>query len=95
MALDKTTVAGIAHLARIKVADDRLAALADELSHILTWVEQLSEVDTENVEPMTSVVAVTLPRRKDEVTDGGYSDKVLANAPDSARDFYTVPKVVE
>lgn len=95
MALDKTTVAGIAHLARIKVADDRLAALAGELSHILTWVEQLSEVDTENVEPMTSVVAVTLPRRKDEVTDGGYSDKVLANAPDSARDFYTVPKVVE
>lgn len=95
MALDKTTVAGIAHLARIKVADDRLAALAGELSHILTWVEQLSEVDTENVEPMTSVVAVTLPRRKDEVTDGGYSDKVLANAPDSARGFYTVPKVVE
>lgn len=95
MALDKTTVAGIAHLARIKVADDRLAALADELSHILTWVEQLSEVDTENVEPMTSVVAVTLPRRKDEVTDGGYSDKVLANAPDPAKGFYTVPKVVE
>ena len=95
MALDKTTVAGIAHLARIKVADARLAALAGELSHILTWVEQLSEVDTENVEPMSSVVAVTLPRRKDEVTDGGYSDKVLANAPDPARGFYTVPKVVE
>ncbi len=95
MALDKTTVAGIAHLARIKVEDDRLAALAGELSHILTWVEQLSEVDTENVEPMSSVVAVTLPRRKDEVTDGGYRDQVLVNAPDPAKGFYTVPKVVE
>ncbi len=95
MALDKTTVAGIAHLARIKVEDDRLEPLAGELSHILTWVEQLSEVDTDNVEPMSSVVAVSLPRRKDKITDGGYSDKVLINAPDPAKGFFTVPKVVE
>ena len=95
MALDRITVAGIAHLARIKVADDRLEALAGELSHIITWVEQLSEVDTANVEPMSSVVAVTLPRRQDEVTDGGLRDQVLANAPDPVEGFFTVPKVVE
>ena len=95
MALDRTTVAGIAHLARIKVADDRLEALAGELSHILTWVEQLSEVDTANVEPMSSVVAVTLPKRQDEVTDGGLRDQVLGNAPDPAEGFFTVPKVIE
>lgn len=95
MALDKATVAGIAYLARIDVADDRLEALAEELSNILTWVEQLSEVDTEGVAPMSSVVEVKLPWREDKVTDGGVQDKVLANAPDPAKGFFTVPKVIE
>ena len=95
MALDKATVAKIAHLARIDVPEARLEALAAELSNIITWVEQLSEVDTENVTPMTSVVEVALPWREDRVTDGGYPDKVLANAPAAAKGFYTVPKVVE
>ncbi len=88
-------MAGIAYLARIDVADDRLEALAEELSNIITWVEQLSEVDTEGVAPMSSVVEVKLPWREDKVTDGGYPDKALANAPDPAKGFYTVPKVIE
>ena len=95
MALDKATVAGIAYLARIDVADDRLEALAEELSNIITWVEQLSEVDTEGVAPMSSVVAVKLPWREDKVTDGRIPDKVLANAPDPVKGFFTVPKVIE
>lgn len=95
MALDKDTVRGIAHLARLKVPEEELDALAGELNNILGWVEQLSEVDTSGAAPMTSVVEMTLPMRKDEVTDGGYAEKVLANAPEEARGFYAVPKVVE
>src|SRR5690348_7704039 len=81
MALDKATVARIATLARIKVSESELDHLAGDLSHILTWVEKLGEVDTSNVEPMTSVAAMTLPVRDDVVTDGNRRDEVLANAP--------------
>jgi aspartyl-tRNA(Asn)/glutamyl-tRNA(Gln) amidotransferase subunit C len=95
MALDTDTVRRIAHLARLKVPEDELGALADELSNILTWVEQLGEVDTEDVPPMTSVVAMSLPMRDDVVTDGGIAEQVTANAPDAERGFYAVPKVVE
>ena len=95
MALDTAAVRRIARLARIAVPEAELAPLARELSGILTWVEQLDAVDTANVEPMTSVVAVTLPMRADEVTDGGIQDKILANAPEPQRGFFTVPKVVE
>ena len=95
MSLDKSTVAKIAHLARIRVEEDKLAPLADELNNIIGWVEQLGEVDTDGVKPMTSVVHVTLPRRADAVADGGYPDRVLENAPASVNHFYTVPKVVE
>jgi aspartyl-tRNA(Asn)/glutamyl-tRNA(Gln) amidotransferase subunit C len=95
MALDKATVARIATLARIRVADDELEPLAAELSGILDWVEQLMAVDTENVPPMTSVAEMTLPIREDVVTDGQNRDAVLGNAPRSARGFFAVPKVVE
>ena len=95
MAVDRATVAKIAKLARIRVPEDQLDALAGELSNILTWIEQLDELDTEGVEPMTSAVEMTLPRRADVVTDGGYADKVVANAPEKARGFFVVPKVVE
>ena len=93
--MDTETVKRIAHLARIDVADGELDPLADELGAIIGWVEQLGEVDTSGVEPMTSVAEVTLPRRADEVTDGGLRDDVLANAPEHEKGFYTVPKVVE
>ncbi|MBM3601107.1 MAG: Asp-tRNA(Asn)/Glu-tRNA(Gln) amidotransferase subunit GatC [Alphaproteobacteria bacterium] len=95
MALDRDTVRNIATLARIRVEDNELDALAGELSNILTFVEQLNEVDTKGVEPMTSVVAMQLPRRPDEVTDGNIQNKILANAPEGTRGFFAVPKVVE
>ena len=95
MALDTDTVRRIARLARIHVPDEDLAPLAGELSNIIGWVEQLAEVDTEGVEPMTSVVDTTATQRDDVVDDGGYPEQVLANAPDAADGFFTVPKVVE
>jgi aspartyl-tRNA(Asn)/glutamyl-tRNA(Gln) amidotransferase subunit C len=95
MALDNAAVKRIARLARIAVPEGELSHLADELNGILHWVEQLEAVDTAGVEPMTSVVAVTLPMREDAVADGGVPEKILSNAPEPARGFFTVPKVVE
>lgn len=99
MSLDKATVARIATLARIKVADGDLDRMAGELQTIISWVEQLNEVDTSGVEPMSSVVEVTLPQRDDVVNDGGYADRILANARETVREgeggYFTVPKVVE
>ncbi|KAA5606871.1 Asp-tRNA(Asn)/Glu-tRNA(Gln) amidotransferase subunit GatC [Roseospira marina] len=95
MSLDKETVRKIAVLARVAVPDDQLDPLAGELSGILNWIEQLGEVDTSDVEPMASVADMTLPWRDDVVTDGGYPERVTANAPDSQDGFYLVPKVVE
>ena len=95
MALDKATVAHIATLARIRLSEAELASLADDLSHILTWVEQLNEVDTSGVAPMASAADASLPMRDDAVTDGGCREAILGNAPQAARGFFTVPKVVE
>jgi aspartyl-tRNA(Asn)/glutamyl-tRNA(Gln) amidotransferase subunit C len=95
MALDKATVAHIAALARIRLSEAELEPLAGELSHILTWVEQLNEVDTAGIAPMASVAATRLPMREDTVTDGGRRDEILGNAPRTARGFFVVPKVVE
>ena len=95
MALDKATVARIATLARIRLSEAELEPLAAELSGILDWVEQLQEVDTTGVAPMTSVVEMTLPMRDDKVTDGNNRDAVLGNAPRSEKGFFIVPKVVE
>ncbi len=95
MALDKAAVAHIAALARIRLAEAELEPLARELSHILTWVEQLNEVDTSGVAPMTSVAAARLPMRDDTVTDGGCREEILGNAPRTSRGFFVVPKVVE
>lgn len=95
MALDRKTVAHIARLARIKVKDAELDALAGELSGILTWVEQLQQLDVSGVEPMTGTVAMELKMRDDAVTDGGQRDKVLANAPRAEHGFFAVPKVIE
>lgn len=95
MSLDVKTVAHIATLARIRVPESDLPGLAKELSGIMTWIEQLGEVDTTNVEPMTGVLHRGLPQREDVVDDGGAPEKILANAPEPAHGFFTVPKVVE
>ena len=95
MSLDKATVAKVANLARIKIEEEDLEPMAAELNNILGWVEQLGEVDTENVEPMTSVAEMSLRWRADEVTDGGYVEDVVANAPSREDGFFAVPKVVE
>ena len=95
MSLDRAAVRHIATLARIRVSDEQAEALVGDLNNILAWVEQLSEVDTAGVEPMASVVARNLPRRADVVSDGGKQEAILANAPEPAHGFFTVPKVVE
>ncbi|MBW7849785.1 MAG: Asp-tRNA(Asn)/Glu-tRNA(Gln) amidotransferase subunit GatC [Rhodospirillales bacterium] len=95
MSLDKATVRTIANLARIEVRDEELDHLAGELSNILHFVEQLSEVNTDGVEPMTSVAALELPRRADVVSDGNCRERILANAPEADDGFFLVPKVVE
>jgi aspartyl-tRNA(Asn)/glutamyl-tRNA(Gln) amidotransferase subunit C len=95
MALDKAAVAHIAALARIRLEEAELEPLAAELSHILTWVEQLAAVDTSDVAPMTSVAAMRLPMREDKVTDGNCRDEILGNAPKREKGFFAVPKVVE
>ncbi|MBB3890390.1 aspartyl-tRNA(Asn)/glutamyl-tRNA(Gln) amidotransferase subunit C [Phenylobacterium haematophilum] len=95
MAIDAATVRKVARLARIAEPEDKLETLAKELTGIMTWIEQLGEVDTDGVEPMTSAVAVSLPMREDVVTDGGDPAKVLSNAPKTVDGFFVVPKVVE
>jgi aspartyl-tRNA(Asn)/glutamyl-tRNA(Gln) amidotransferase subunit C len=95
MSIDAATVKKVAHLARIRVEEAELEPLAAELSGIITWIEQLNEVDTEGVQPMASTEAVSLPMREDVVTDGGDPAVVLANAPKADRGFFVVPKVVE
>ena len=95
MALDKQTVARIARLARIKLDPAELEPLAAELSHIIDWVEQLGEVDTSDVAPMSSVAAMRLPMREDRVSDGDCQGAILKNAPQGIRGFFAVPKVVE
>jgi len=95
MALDKATVAHIAALARIRLSEAELDPLVNELSRILTWMEQLNEVDTSGVAPMASVTAARLTMREDEVTDGGRREEILSNAPRTARGFFVVPKVIE
>ena len=95
MSVDAATVRRIAHLARIAVADGEIEQLRGELNAILGWVEQLKEVKVDGVEPMTSVMPMKLKMRKDEVSDGGDAEKVLANAPQTENGFFLVPKVVE
>lgn len=95
MSIDTATAARVAKLARIKVEEDALPALAAEFNNILGFIEELNEVDVEGVEPMTSVTPMRLKRRVDVVNDGGQAEKVLANAPDAREGFFAVPKVME
>ncbi len=95
MSIDTATAAKVAKLARIKVEEGDLPALAQEFNAILGFIEQLEEVDVDGVEPMVSVTPQRLKRREDVVTDGDQTTKVLANAPDAREGFFSVPKVVE
>ena len=95
MSLDPATVRRIASLARIHLDPHQAEALRHELDGILGWIEQLNEVDIEGVAPLTGASQMALKMREDVVNDGGYPDRVLANAPERAGDFFAVPKVVE
>src|ERR1700760_2454903 len=95
MSLEPATIRRIATLARIHVEDSELATLANELNGILGWIEQLNEVSVDGIEPLAGAQQMALKMREDVVNDGGYPEKVLANAPERAGDFFTVPKVVE
>ena len=95
MSIDLETARRVAHLARIRVEEQDLAALASEFNTILGFIEQLNEVDVDGVEPMTSVTPMRLKRRDDVVTAGGMPEKILSNAPDAREGFFAVPKVVE
>ena len=95
MSVDQATVRRVAKLARIRVKDDELPVLANELNSILHWIEQLNAVDVSAVEPLTSVVSMKMKMRKDEVTDGNDPARVVANAPAQEDNFFMVPKVVE
>jgi aspartyl-tRNA(Asn)/glutamyl-tRNA(Gln) amidotransferase subunit C len=95
MSIDIETARRVAKLARIRVEEADLPKLAGELSDILTFMEQLNEVDVDGIEPMTSVTPMRLKRRKDVVTDGSIQPQVLKNAPDAREGFFAVPKVVE
>ena len=95
MSVDAATVRRIAHLARIAVAENEVEHLRGEINAILSFVEQLSEVDVAGVEPMTSVTPMRMKRRPDVVTAGGDPDAVLRNAPAREGNFFVVPKVIE
>ena len=95
MSVDKDTVKKIARLARLDVPEERQEQIAGELQAILSWIEELSEVDTANIEPLASVTGHSLPLRVDKVTDGNKVDDILANAPEQASGFFVLPKVVE
>jgi aspartyl-tRNA(Asn)/glutamyl-tRNA(Gln) amidotransferase subunit C len=95
MSVDAATVRRIAHLARIAVAEEEVESLQGELNAILAFVEQLSEVNVEGVEPMTSVMPMEMKKRSDLVTDGGIPDDIIKNAPMTEDHFFVVPKVME
>ena len=95
MKIDKNTTLKIAKLSRIKIKDDEIQELSSQLSSILDWVEQLNEVDTKNIEPLSNVSKAELPLRKDIEDSSDNSKKILSNAPDKLENFFAVPKVVE
>ena len=95
MQVDEKTVRRVARLARIRITDEEAQKLQGELSGILDWVRQLDEVKTDNVEPMTRIVAMKLRKREDKVTDGEIADDIVKNAPETEDHYFVVPKVVE
>ena len=95
MSLDKSTLERVAYLARIKLNNSEIDKMTEELNNIMKWIEELNEVDITNVQPMTGVSNMSLREREDKVTDGGYQDKIVSNAPEKIDNSFTVPKVIE
>ena len=95
MTVDRTAVKKISRLARISVEESQIPKIESSLNQILSWIEQLNEVDTSQVEPLFSVMKEEMPRRQDVVNDGNQVDKILQNAPDQSFNMFAVPKVVE
>ena len=95
MAIDKDTVIKISKLSRIHVKEEEIKSLSNDLSHIINWIKQLDELDTNDVEPLSGVNIDTLPLRKDEVTEDKNTENILQNAPEANSGFFVVPKVVE
>lgn len=95
MSVNLKTVEKVARLARLKIDEKSSHEMLEDMNKILGWVDQLQQINTDNVEPMNNPVQGATPQREDEITDGGYVDKVLSNAPEKAHDMFAVPKVVE
>ncbi|MEO6580696.1 MAG: Asp-tRNA(Asn)/Glu-tRNA(Gln) amidotransferase subunit GatC [Sphingomicrobium sp.] len=95
MSVNSAQVRHVAKLARLALSDAEIDTMVPELNNILGWVEQLGEVNTDGVEPLTAVIDLKLRLREDVVDDGDVRDKVLANAPDAQHGFFAVPKVIE
>ena len=95
MPIDKDIVTQVSNLARIKINNDQLSTISNELESVIEWIDTLNEVNTDGVEPIANVSGQKLPLREDKVTDGGYSEKILNNAPEKESGFFVVPKVVE
>ena len=95
MKLDTNTINKIAKLARIKLSDEEAKDYLKDMNSILDWVEQLNEVNTDSVEPLTNISSSILPQRKDEANDVNTSDEILKNSPDKLEGYFAVPKVVE
>ena len=95
MPIDKDIVTKVSNLARIKINEKQLNTVSSELDSVMEWIDTLNEVNTDGVDPVANVTGQKLPQREDKVTDGGYSEKVLKNAPEKESGFFVVPKVVE
>lgn len=95
MAIDNHTVKRIAFLSRLKIEDEKIESTKEEFNKILSWIEELNEVNTDDVEPLIAVNDTTLRVREDVVSDGNYKDEILKNAPSAEYDYFAVPKVVE
>jgi len=93
--IDKNTTLKIAKLCRVRVKEEEIEELSLQLSSILDWVEQLNEVNTENIEPLSNVSSSTLPLRKDKAISQDQSKEILSNAPENIENYFVVPKVVE
>ena len=95
MTIDLKTIKHISKLSRISVDDEKAKKLAGDMNSIFDFIEKLKELDTDNIEPLTSVAETTLKLRVDEVKSGNIRDQILKNSPDENEDFFVVPRVVE